>query len=233
MEAQTAVPMMSPLRASKDTDKIDAALAKAQAKIKAAKRNATNPHFKSRFADLESVVEACGSALAESGIARIQAPSTGSDGSVVVTTRLSHAGQFYEADLSTKPQQSGPQAVGSVITYLKRYGLAAMAGVPTGDDDDAEAAEDRDEKVGAPSNGKSAGDKVREQMRTPAFRKQEAIRSLNSMGLDVRAELAHLLGRTFPVGEDIKLQNESELEKVEAHVTMRRAQSNNERAGAH
>jgi hypothetical protein len=234
MEAQTMAPTMSPLRTSRETEKIDAALAKAQAKIKRAVRNATNPHFKSKFADLESVFEACRGPLTEAGIATIQAPSTTTDGAVVVTTRLAHAGQFYEADLSSKPAQAGPQAVGSVVTYLKRYGLAAMAGVPTGDDDDAEAAEDH-ERV-PHSNGKaaqSAGDKVREQMKTPAFRKQEAIKALAAMGLDVRAEVAHVVGRTFPSGDDIRLQNEDELAKLEAHVVMRKAQSNKERAEAH
>lgn len=213
-------------RTSEQTDKIDAALAKAQAKIRSAEKDAANPHFKTKFASLNSIVAACKDALSEAGVARVQIPF--SEGDLVgVTTRLSCGGQFYEGDLLSKPAQAGPQALGSVVSYLKRYGLAAMCGVAVGDDDDAEAAEDR-EKPEKP-NGRASQDaaaKVREAMKTPAFRKQEAIKALDSMGLDVRAELRSLLGRIFPAGQDIRLQNEDELAKLEAHVTLRKAEHN-------
>src|SRR5512138_1843932 len=92
-------------RTSEQTDKIDAAMAKAQAKIRPASKNAENPHFKSRFADLASIFDACRAALAEAGVTVVQAPS--SEGKIVtVTTRLSHAGQFYEADLSVDAPQA-------------------------------------------------------------------------------------------------------------------------------
>jgi hypothetical protein len=129
-------------RSSEQTDKIDAAVAKAQARIRAAGKNAINPHFKSRFADLASIVDACRAPLAESGVAVIQAAS--SEGkAITVTTRLACSGQYYESDLTVDAAQAGPQALGSAVSYLKRYGLAAMAGVATGDDDDGESAEGR------------------------------------------------------------------------------------------
>jgi len=218
-------------RSSEQTDKIDAALSKAQAKVRPAVKDATNPHFKSRFASLNSIFDAIRGAFAEAGIAVVQPASSEGD-LVTVTTRLSCAGQFYECDLSAKPAQPGPQAIGSVVSYLRRYGLASLAGVPVGDDDDAEEAEGRDSEKLAPTKHAKAAEDVRAAMRTPAFRKQEAIREINAMGLDVRATLKDILGRTFPEGQDIRLNNEAELEKVEERIVLLKAQHNSERASA-
>lgn len=219
-------------RTSDATDKIDAALAKAQTKIRAAEKDAENPHFKSRFASLNSITAACKDALAEAGVARIQIPYT--EGEMVgLTTRLSCAGQFYEGDLLAKPAQPGPQALGSVVSYLKRYGLAAMCGVAVGDDDDAEAAEVHEKSNGKPKPDPSASTQAAAALRkNPAFRKQEAIREINAMGLDVRATLKDAVGRTFPEGQDIKLQNEEELERLERHVVLLRSKHNSERGQA-
>jgi hypothetical protein len=131
------------MKHSEQINEIGASLALAQRQMKGAKKDAANPFFKSKYADLASVSAACMDALNDLGIAVVQAPSTGTDGSVSVETMLLHkSGQWMSETVTGKPKDDGPQALGSVITYLRRYSLAAFAGVAP-EDDDAEAAEGR------------------------------------------------------------------------------------------
>jgi hypothetical protein len=126
---------------SEQLNDLAAALSKAQAQITGARKDSANPFFKSKYADLASVWDACRKPLTDNGLAVIQAPST--LGAVGVTTMLLHSsGQWIAAHLSADPKDRGPQAIGSVITYLKRYALSGFAGVPQVDDD-AEAGEAR------------------------------------------------------------------------------------------
>jgi hypothetical protein len=150
----------SDYRTSGDVGHLFAALAKAQGEIKNAAKDSQNPHFKSRYADLASVVEACRSPLAKNGIAVVQVPHNEGD-SIGVTTVLGHSsGQWISGRIAVKPAKWDAQGVGSVTTYLRRYGLAAMAGVAPADDDDGEAAVGRSngasETMAPPSrNGKT------------------------------------------------------------------------------
>ena len=119
---------------SEQTNELATALAKAQAAMPAAQKTGTNPRF-GAFADMADIVAACRPHLAANGLAVVQAPST-AQGVVSVTTRLVHtSGQYMESTLSASPGKQDPQAIGSAVTYLRRYSLAAMVGVVTGDDD--------------------------------------------------------------------------------------------------
>lgn len=112
-----------------------AAMAKAQMELEGAPKDSINPHFKSKYADLSAVFAACQKVLPKNGIAVFQ-PVTVSNGEVVVTTMLVHtSGEFISTDLPLIPTQITPQAVGSAITYGRRYGLSAMCGVCPEDDD--------------------------------------------------------------------------------------------------
>lgn len=116
------------------------ALAKAQGEMGAAAKDANNPHFKSRYADLASIMDACRAPLAKHGLAVSQLPCRENDGSVGLTTILLHeSGEFLGSSLTARPAQENPQVVGSLLTYLRRYALAAIVGVVS-DDDDGEAA---------------------------------------------------------------------------------------------
>lgn len=131
------------MKHSEQINEIGAALAKAQKVMKGAKKDSANPFFKSKYADLAAVADACRDALSDNGIAVVQPPSAGDDGRVSVETMLVHSsGQWMSETLTVKPKDDGPQALGSVITYLRRYALAAFAGVAP-EDDDAESAEGR------------------------------------------------------------------------------------------
>ena len=136
------------MRTSEKTDKLSNALSAAQGVIAFAKKESANPFFKASYADLASVIEAVRKPLADNKLAVIQGCVV--DGSVILlTTRLSCEEQWIESDtpiLCSKPND--PQALGSAITYARRYSLSAMLGVAA-DDDDGEAAMTRDSKPSA------------------------------------------------------------------------------------
>lgn len=116
-------------------DAIAGALAKAQAKMGNADKDRKNPHFNSSYATLASVRDTVIPPLAEAGIACVQAPQTTADG-VTVETRLVHSsGQWMACTLGAVPKGYDAQSVGSCITYLRRYGLMALAGIAPEDDD--------------------------------------------------------------------------------------------------
>lgn len=113
-----------------------AALAKAQAAMPNASKDATNPHFKSRYADLASIWDACRKPLTENGLAVIQAPVSAEPGYVGLTTTLLHSsGEWISETVGAPLTQNTAQSVGSALTYLRRYALAAMVGVAPDDDD--------------------------------------------------------------------------------------------------
>lgn len=121
-----------------------AALAKAQGQMQAAKKDSQNPFFRTSYADLASVWEACRDALTANGLAVIQTTESGGDGLVTVGTLLAHeSGEWITGSLALKPVKEDPQGVGSAITYGRRYGLAAIVGVAPEGDDDGEVATGR------------------------------------------------------------------------------------------
>lgn len=117
------------------------ALAKAQEGIRSAAKTSVNPHYGSRYADLASVWAACRESLTRNGLSVVQMPNYDpNDGCVSVTTILLHTSREYILSTARAPiTKADPQAVGSAITYLRRYALAAFVGVAP-DDDDGEAA---------------------------------------------------------------------------------------------
>ena len=111
------------------------ALAKAQGQIRGAIKDSENPFFKSNYADLEAVWAACREPLSKNELAVVQTTS-GDEGKVVVHTTLIHSsGQWIRGTLSVTPDKPTSQAVGSCLSYLRRYALAAMVGVYQVDDD--------------------------------------------------------------------------------------------------
>jgi hypothetical protein len=111
------------------------ALAVAQGKITGALKDSSNPFFKSRYADLASVWDACRGPLSDNGLAVVQLTES-DDAGVYVSTTLAHSsGQWIRSRLRLTPKDSTPQGMGSAITYGRRYALAAIVGVAQVDDD--------------------------------------------------------------------------------------------------
>lgn len=126
------------------------AFVKVQKALKPAKKDSTNPHFKSSYADLASCYEACRDALSDNGFAVLQVPELQENGATILKTHLSHIsgyeliGIMFVCDRSATPQQEG-----SALTYKRRYSLCTMVGIAP-EDDDANVAT---EKFIAPKGG--------------------------------------------------------------------------------
>ena len=117
------------------------ALAKAQLQIEPASKNATNPHFRSHYADLASIWDACRGPLNTNGLSIVQFPCDGEVGRTGLCTMLLHSsGEWISEVVTTRSQKDDPQGLGSALTYLRRYALAAVVGVTATEDDDGNAA---------------------------------------------------------------------------------------------
>jgi hypothetical protein len=125
---------------SEQIDQLATALSKAQGLMKSAAKSKENPFFKSRYADLPAVWEACRDALSKNGLAVIQTPQFEGESTWLETTLVHSSGQWMRSRYPVKPAKNDPQGVGSAITYCRRYALMAMVGVVADEDDDGEAA---------------------------------------------------------------------------------------------
>lgn len=114
---------------------LSAALAKAQAEMSNASKSSENPHFKSRYADLAEVLNTVRPVMAKHGIAVIQMPSFAAGVASVETLMTHSSGEWISNICSAPVSKQDAQGVGSAITYLRRYSLAAFAGVAQEDDD--------------------------------------------------------------------------------------------------
>lgn len=130
------------------------ALAKAQADMRHAVKDSVNPHFKTRYADLAAVIDACREPLTKHGLSFVQLPRY-EDGRVGVRTMLMHtSGEWVASELLLPVSKQDPQGCGSALTYARRYSLAAVVGIAQDDDDDGHAASQaapRNEDRGPPA----------------------------------------------------------------------------------
>lgn len=121
---------------SSELNELYTALAKAQLEMEIAKTDSSNPFFKSKYADLASVVKASRPFLAKNGLGVSQFPRETSEGSVLHTRLCHSSGQWLESQMALKPLKADPQTLGSTLTYLKRYMYASLVGVVASDEDD-------------------------------------------------------------------------------------------------
>lgn len=118
---------------------LSAALVKAQATLKAAPYNRTNPHFKNKYADLASVLDTIRKPLADQGLSITQTTEMRGGTFCLVTTLRHSSGQWVASEYPL-PQTARPQELGSALTYARRYSLSALACIAADEDDDAEGA---------------------------------------------------------------------------------------------
>ena len=114
---------------SEQLNELGAALAKAQSQVKGAKKDAANPFFKSTYADLASVWDACRDALTSNGLSVVQFPGFDNGMATLDTVLLHSSGQWMAGTAGAPLGKQDAQGVGSVLTYLRRYALAAVASV--------------------------------------------------------------------------------------------------------
>jgi hypothetical protein len=128
------------METSPEIGQLAKALAAAQGAVEGAVKGKVNPAFKSKYADLASVWEACREALTNNGLSVIQSPGEIAEGRMEMTTMLLHAsGEWVRGSLTIPLSKVDAQGYGSATTYARRFALAAFVGVAPDDDDGAAA----------------------------------------------------------------------------------------------
>jgi hypothetical protein len=132
---------------SDDIKEFVSALAKAQGQMKPAVFNRTNPHYKNKYADFTSCMDACREPLSSNGLALMQFPAT-VEGKLNLITMIAHtSGQWIKGEFPLIPSKMDSQGIGSSMTYAKRYSLCGMLGIVS----DAEIDDDGEAAVGRPA----------------------------------------------------------------------------------
>jgi hypothetical protein len=147
-------------------------LIKAQGELKDAEKTGMNPHFGHGYSTLQDIFEVIKPVLQTNGLGFMQSPEAGSDEkvrSLKVTTRIFHtSGEWVESDISVDLSQAGPQALGSAITYLRRYSITALLGVASEEDDDGNKATPKPVEKKPPYVAKAATPTATPKPATPA-----------------------------------------------------------------
>ena len=141
----TDYPVSQGLTTSDEIGELAKALASARKDFKPVLKDANNPFFKSKYADLAGVIEATSDALSKNGLVVIQSPRLTLN-RIAVTTLLAHSsGQWLRDELELPLSKFDAQGAGSAITYARRYSYQAIVGVAA-EDDDGNAASQKFEK---------------------------------------------------------------------------------------
>lgn len=137
---------------SESVKELCAALVVAQAELQTVTKDAKNPYFKSNYATLEAVTETIRPVYAKYGLAIVQFPVSGDNGSYGLETRIVHkSGEWMSATAFMRPVKDDPQGVGSLITYLRRYAAQAVAFLASADDDGNAASNNAQKLENAPT----------------------------------------------------------------------------------
>jgi hypothetical protein len=146
------------MKCSQEIDKLATALANAQGALTAAPKQKTNPHFKSKYADLPALWEVSRDVLAANGLALVQLPRHVPENGICIETMIVHAsGQWISDDgLFLPASKLDAQGYGSALTYARRYGMGAILGLVSDEDDDGNAASET--RTAKPVDGKWASE---------------------------------------------------------------------------
>jgi hypothetical protein len=169
-----------------------AALAAAQAEMGHASKDAKNPHFKSTYATLASVLDATRPLLARHKIAVSQHLSAEGKLARVDTFLLHESGEWISASSTSEARDASPQAIGSAHTYLRRYALSAICGIAS-DDDDGEAAQPRNAPQPARNVPRPTGDDATWESNRAGF-----VRELERLGVEYEDLCLYLVAREQP-----------------------------------
>lgn len=132
------------MKRSESIASIAKALAQFQKEVVQPEKSASNPHFKSKYVPLDNVVKSIADTAPAHGLSYIQTTVTENDKAGVQTILMHESGEWMEFESFLLPigQKSTPQAVGSAITYARRYTLSSIFGIASETDDDGNTASD-------------------------------------------------------------------------------------------
>jgi len=190
---------------SEQINELAAALAKAQSEMSNAPLNKVNPHFKSKYADLASIRDAVIPALSKHNLSLIQYTIQTEFG-LVLCTRLAHSsGQWIEGEYPLPVVLDKPQAMGSALTYAKRYGMATMVGISADEDDDANAAQGAAKKA-EPSPAEKKAKEIAD-----ALRGADALAVIDTIWTENQKHIEALPPNWRKRLEDLKIARSAEL----------------------
>lgn len=129
------------MQKSESIKELATALAKAQGAFEHAKKDTQNEFFKSRYADLASVISAGKKPLSDNGLSVCQICEVTESNDIILETILMHvSGEWISGKYPVRPVKTDPQAMGSAITYARRYSFSAITGIASEEDDDGNSA---------------------------------------------------------------------------------------------
>lgn len=153
---------------SEQINELASALAKAQGTMQNATMNRTNPHFKSKYADLSSVLDAIRAPLSANGLSIVQTMQ----GGTLRTTLMHSSGQFVATEYPL-PVTPKPHEMGSALTYARRYSVAALVCNSADEDDDGNMAmESKPAQRPAANSGAKISAKEAQELRDLIDRKE-------------------------------------------------------------
>lgn len=167
---------------SESIKELATALCKFQGSVEKIKKTATNPFFKSKYANLADILDVIREPLSESGLSFVQFPK----GEHELDTMLMHvSGEWISETYKMAPTKNDPQGLGSAITYQRRYALGSILGLNIDDDDD----------------GNKASEPIKKAIQTPTI--QQPINQLSKV-LDKQLTQAILTLETVAEAEKVK-----------------------------
>jgi hypothetical protein len=189
------------------------ALAAAQAELKPAAKNATNPMLRNKYADLASCMEACSAILPKHGLAISQIVVPAEPGCVSVDTLLMHSSGEWIKGRCTLPSVgnkgvNAAQAAGSAITYARRYGLSAIIGLATDDDDGCAAGPTREQKRQEREQHKAVQEQAKAANPSPLSEAQRKLMFARLAELGCKKQEEYLAEVSAILGRNIQTSNE-------------------------
>lgn len=157
---------------SENINELALALTKAQAEMGGAVMDADNPFFKSKYADLGSIIRVIKPPFAKHGLSYSQFPITSEDRIGVETVIVHESGQFISNEFTMRVPKADPQSAGGVISYCRRYALQAVCGIPAVDSDGEEYMQGAREESGDPIKE----GKIRQSTNNPLPKKESSVK---------------------------------------------------------
>lgn len=126
---------------SESIKELSIALAKFNGEVSKIAKDKSNPFFKNTYATLDSIIDEVRPVLTANGLSIMQLPSGDGEHAIIKTLLLHTSGEWIESEpLVMKPVKNDPQAIGSCITYARRYSITSFLSLNTGEDDDGNGA---------------------------------------------------------------------------------------------
>lgn len=185
---------------SEQINELAAALSVAQGQLEHARKDANNPFFNSRYADLAACWDALKKPLSDNSLSVIQLARV-DETRVYVLTMLMHAsGQWINEELSAAPKNLEPQTVGSVITYLRRYGLSAITGLAS-EDDDGNAGQGRTEQPTQRGKANSKAKDTKKELSLSPY--SEKLQEALNLPVDTKEEREKVLETIYGIFREV------------------------------